>query len=439
MKDGKLARIFSSLTKRSICVIGDFMVDAYTRGSIERISPEAPVSILKVIEESFLPGGAGNVVLNLISLGAPVFPIGRVGNDKWGKELFSYFQKQKADLRGIFFEENYCTTVKNRLMSDRQQILRLDHEQVDPISLELEEKAFSLFSETISSIGVLAISDYGKGFLSDSLLKKMIQKARENNVLVIVDPKGRDFSKYEGADIIKPNEKEAYIAANLSTQEPLEAVAARLFEKVKMSHLIITRSSKGISLFNSPKDRRDFSVHSKEVVDVTGAGDTVLAALSLALTNNLDISEAIYLSNICAGIAIERVGCPQVTLKEVAQRLLERDAGNKIFSEDHLFALKHILINKQTVLIGLDPLEEFSLLLYKKLKEISNQNKAIVIYLKNSEPDRELVNILSSLKEVDFIIIKRKNFDHIIEEIHPQEVFLYKKGALKPLTLAEVY
>lgn len=437
MKDGRLARIFSSVTNRSICVVGDFMVDAYTEGSIERISPEAPVSILHVEKESFRPGGAGNVVLNLISLGAKVFSIGRVGDDRRGKDLLTYLEKQGADLQGIFFEKDYCTTVKNRLIADKQQILRLDHERIDPVSKNLEEKAFELFSEKISSISVLAISDYGKGFLSDTLLKKMIQKAQESNVTVIVDPKGRDFTKYAGADLIKPNEKEAYIAANLPRSQPLEIVANTLMETVNMNHLVITRSSKGISVFNK-KTREDFPVHSKEVVDVTGAGDTVLAALSIALANNLDISEAIYLSNICAGIAIERVGCPQVTLEEVAKRLLLRDTGNKIFDEDHLFALKHILKSKHTILLGLDKGESFSLTLYKKLKQLAEKNKSVLVYLKNPDPDQELVNILSSLTEVGFIIIKRKKFDHIIEEIHPEEVYLYKEGNLKALTLSEV-
>lgn len=438
MKDGRLAQFFSSSTKGSICVVGDFMVDAYTEGAIERISPEAPVSVLHVTKESFRPGGAGNVVLNLLSLGANVLPIGRIGDDKWGNDLLFYLKEQGSDLQGIFFEKGYVTIVKNRLIADKQQVIRVDHENISPLSKEIEDKVYKLLENKIKDIEVLAISDYGKGFLSTSLLEKMIKLAKANNTIVIVDPKGRDFTKYAHADIIKPNEKEAYIAANLPHTEAIEDVAAKLLKEIHMKNLVVTRSSKGISLFDQDNIREDFPVHSKEVVDVTGAGDTVLAALSIALANKLSLQEAIYLSNICAGIAIERVGCPQITLAEVAKRLLKKDVGNKIFQEDHLFALKHLLKDKKTVLLGLDGQEEFSLQLFKVLKRLSSKDRQLIIYVKDLEPDEDLINILSSLKEVGFIIIKKMNFDHFIHEIEPDSIYQYKIGQLVKLEPSEV-
>lgn len=438
MKDGKLARIFSSSTKGLICVVGDFMVDAYTEGVIERISPEAPVSVLHVVKESFRPGGAGNVVLNLLSLGASVLPIGRIGDDKWGNDLLTYLKDQGTDLQGVFFERAYSTIVKNRLIADKQQVIRVDHEKIVSVSQEVEDKAIALFERQLEHIVVLAISDYGKGFLSTPLIKKMIRLATNNNIKVIVDPKGRDFAKYAYADIIKPNEKEAYIAANLARSVPIEEVAKKLLKQTHMKNLVITRSSKGISLFDQGNNREDFPVHSKEVVDVTGAGDTVLAALSIALANKLSLQEAIHLSNICAGIAIERVGCPQITLSEVARRLLKKDVGNKIFQEDHLFALKHLLLDKTTILLGFEGKEEFSLPLFKALKKLSTKNQELIVYLKENEPDEDLINILSSLKEVGFIIIKKMNFNHFIQEIKPDRVYLYKNNALEALELSQV-
>ncbi len=430
----KLTGTFSRLQKINSLVIGDFMLDKYTYGHINRISPEAPVSILKVQNEKMQPGGAGNVVLNLLSLGAFVVALGRIGDDLEGNILSVALKKQNADIDNLFVQKNYQTPIKNRFIAESQQVLRVDFEKIQPLDQEIEKNIFKKLPQILQSIDVIAMSDYGKGFLSEKLIKFVIEQARKKNIPIIVDPKGSDFNKYKHANILKPNLKEAYIAANLSQDESLDKVAKILLKQTKVEHLIITRSQNGISLFSKNLERKDFPARSKEIKDVTGAGDTVLAMLCLAIGNKLDLEHASELSNVAASIAIEYIGCAQITLSQFAKRLLEYDVQNKIFDFSHLFALKKVLENKKFSLIGLNSNRGITTSIFRSIRTLSsNKSKGIIIYILDQNPEDEFIDLLSSINEVDFIILKNKDLKNLIDEIHPDKVYLMEGDKLQQL------
>lgn len=423
----KLIGMLSRFSPVNVLVIGDFMLDTYTTGKVKRISPEAPVSVLHVQKEESRPGGAGNVVLNLISLGAQVVAVGRVGNDIPGEELRKSLESEGVDTTGILIQPDFKTPVKNRFIADAQQVLRVDFESVSSIPENLEQVFVEKMPSLMDKVQIIAVSDYGKGFLSRSLLMSVIEMAKARNIPVIIDPKGDDFTKYQGATIIKPNLSEAYAAAKLPVPEAvLDQVASVILQNCNVDMLLVTRSEAGMSLFHRNGQRFDFPVRSKEVKDVTGAGDTVLAMISMALANNLDIKYAAQLANIAAGMAIERLGCARINLSEMAARLLEYDVDNKIFDEEHLFALEQALKDKRYVVLGLESSKGMSTAIFRSIRKLSsrNQDRKLIVYVRDHDPDEEFVSLLSSLAEVDFIVLKCESLKNLFEIIHPHEAYV---------------
>ncbi len=424
----KLTNSFCSIKPFSALVIGDFMLDTYTTGKVRRISPEAPVPIMEVAAQESRPGGAGNVVLNLNTLGGRVFAIGRVGNDAAGAQL-----KERlihADTSGFIVEPGYPTPVKNRLISDSQQLIRIDFETICPLKAESEFSVIAALEQMIPTVQVVAISDYGKGFLTPMIIQSAVQIAKKHKVPIVIDPKGIDFTKYRGATVLKPNLSEAYAAAKLPSTASLDQVAEVLLQMTEVDLLLITRSEAGISVFDRNRVRSDFPVRSKEVKDVTGAGDTVLATLCTALANKLDIATAVQLANISAGISIERLGCVQVTLSEMARRLVEFDLGTKIFDETHTYALHQVLKDRQYTLLALSPGQEMSNVLFKTIRELSVGKSELVIYLQGAHPSDELIDLLSSLNEVNFIIFQSQSLKNLCEVIHPNKIYSLEQGKL---------
>ena len=426
----KLIGMLSRFNPVKVLVVGDFMLDTYTTGKIKRISPEAPVSVLHVQKEESLPGGAGNVALNVASLGAKVFAVGRVGFDNAGDDLREALMKEGVDVEGLVYQKGFKTPVKNRLIADSQQVLRVDFENISPLTDELEEMMKLRIEEVMDKVQTVAISDYGKGLLSRTLLSFTIELARKKGLPIIVDPKGDDFSKYLGATIIKPNLSEALAAAKLEPNAPLDQVACSLLEKSQSEMILITRSEAGMSLFQNSGYSIDFPVRSKEVKDVTGAGDTVLAMISVAVANMLDVKYAAQLANIAAGLAIEKLGCARINLSEMSERLLEYDIDNKIFDEEHLFALQQALRGKRFVVLGLDSQKGMSTAIFKSIRKLASRDKEmkLIVYVMDSSPDEEFVSLLSSLAEVDFIVLKCESLRNLCEIIHPHQVFIMENG-----------
>jgi D-beta-D-heptose 7-phosphate kinase/D-beta-D-heptose 1-phosphate adenosyltransferase len=428
----RLSRIFSRLNPVRVCVIGDFMYDTYTTGRVKRISPEAPVSVLHVLKEEGRPGGAGNVVLNLISLGAQVVAVGRVGQDQAGDYIIQALTAEGVDTKGMIRQTTYQTPVKNRLIADSQQILRVDFEMISPIPEDVEQQIVEALSHLLENVDIIAISDYAKGFLSPSLLMTIIETAKAKAIPVIVDPKGDDFSKYQGATVLKPNLKEAYAAAKLSPEAPLEHVAETLLKKASVDLLMITRSEAGISLFSREGQKWDFPVRSKEVKDVTGAGDTVLAMVSVALANKLEMTDATQLANIAAGIAIERLGCARIDLSDLATRLLEFDVDNKVFDEDHLFAMQQALKDRVYKVLGVSSKDGMTTSLFKSIRALTSDQSGdkLIVYIRDSDPDEEFISLLASLAEVNFVVLKCESLKNLCEVIHPPEVFVMEGDKL---------
>ncbi|MBS0626051.1 MAG: D-glycero-beta-D-manno-heptose-7-phosphate kinase [Verrucomicrobia bacterium] len=433
----KLAGAFSQFKPFTVLVIGDFLYDTYTTGRVKRISPEAPVPVMEVQKQESRPGGAGNVVLNLTTLGAKVFAAGRIGADYEGEELKERLNAEGADISALLIEPGYRTPVKNRLIADSQQLLRVDFETVTPLLSSVEQKIILELRKIIPQTQIVAISDYGKGFLTNSLISAIIQISREAKVPVIVDPKGSDFTKYKKASVLKPNLSEAYAAAKMPLSTPLDAIAQEILRIAEVDTLLITRSEAGMSIFDRNGSRKDFPVRSKEVIDVTGAGDTVLSIICLALASGLDITQAAQLGNIAAGISIERLGCVQVTLSELAQRLLEFDCDTKVFDESHTYALHQVLKGKRYSLLVLQNGQSITNALFRTVRELSDREHQLIIYINDPHPKEEFIHLLSSLHAVDTIILQSENLKNLCQAIHPHEIFVLEGDEVSKLDQAK--
>lgn len=422
-----LINAFRHLSSAKVLVIGDFMLDAYTYGKVSRVSPEGPVPILSVNDQSSLPGGAGNVVLNLRALGAEVKMYGRVGDDHNGRLLKELFLARGVRDDGLLVQENYLTPIKNRFIADSQQLIRIDFEKNVPLELALEEQLMDQLKKDIPDVDIIAISDYGKGVLSDYLLQFVIHEGRKHGIPVIVDPKGDVFGKYTGATMIKPNGKEAYAAAKCPVTASIDEVAKSIFEKVDVDMLLITRSEKGMVLFDRKGKKKNFPVVQKAVKDVTGAGDTALAMVTFAYANHVSIEHAIKLANIASGVAIEKVGCVSVTLSEIAQRLLQIDAEGKIFDEKYLFVLKQALWRKKVMILHLLQTRELHKNLFQSIKKLGQRKKGVklIVYLEGKGCPKHVLSLLSSMPEVDFLVKQSESLEHLCSVINPQKVFSY--------------
>lgn len=427
----ELTGTFSKLRNSKILVVGDLILDSYTIGKARRISPEAPVAVLEVQKEEHRAGGAGNVALNLISLAADVTLVGRLGDDTAGDLLKASLANEGISVQGLFTEKTYRTPVKNRVIADHQQIIRVDHEKISTIDLAFEAEILQKLPDLVKGHDVIAISDYGKGFLSNKLLETLINLGNQLNIPIVVDPKGIDFKKYKGATLIKPNLSEAYLAANMSLSQPIDQVAKALLETTSAKVLMMTRSESGISLFHQEGLREDFPVQIKEVKDVTGAGDTVLAMLSVSLACGLSYTEAARFCNLAAGIAIERFGCARVSLSDLARRLLEFDFINKVFDEGHLFALQEALKGRKIRLLGISGENGLTSAIFMAIQKLSESlDDELIVYLRDKEPNHEFVHILSSFQNVKFIILNTDSLSHLVSEMEPSEVYLLENEEL---------
>ncbi len=424
----RLTGLLGRLSPANIAVIGDFNLDTYTVGKVRRISPEAPVAVLNVSSIEHRAGSAGNVVLNLLSLGAAVSVIGRVGNDSTGEHLRAIFAGEGISTKGLFIQPGYQTPVKNRVVAENQQIVRVDYEEATPLSEMLEQMIIDSLPTLLAEVSVIAISDYDKGFLSRTLLAAIFEYAKNYQKMVIVDPKGIDFSKYQGATLIKPNLSELYAAANMSREVPIEHAAVKVLEIVNAQALMVTRSESGISLFYDNGKQEDYPVRVHEVKDVTGAGDTVLAMLAYGIASGLSFAEVTPLCNIAASIAIECFGCTRVTIADLSRRLLKLDRGNKIFDSEHIFALKHALKGEKAVALDLQGCKEFTSATFQAILQLSGRpDSQLLVHIGNEDPACELVTILKELQSVDFVLVGNDGFEALcqalaIEEVHQLKV-----------------
>ena len=405
-----MVELFDALSKfgpARILLAGDFMLDTYTFGQIRRISPEAPVPVFNVDQYTFLPGGAGNVALNLRSLLCDVEIFGRLGTDKEAETLLSELEKEEIDTQFILKDPSIHTPVKNRILAQGQQILRIDREHQDAWISPMQQKTLlDQFVQALPNTSLVAISDYMKGFLPAEFSKALIEKSLEHGKRVIVDPKGTDFTKYRYATVIKPNLGEAYQAARMPLGASLDDVAEVLIRQTEAEMVLITRSQEGMSLFDKKGVRTDFPAIKREVKDVTGAGDTVLSVLSAALACDISIEEAATLATWAASMAVERVGCARITLVEIIERILEKEPRSKIFRNAKNHVLNHLLTSGPYALFHIDSKTIRTRILYARLKSFAEAHPgcriAILVDLNICDPD--LLLFLGTLSEVDLIL-----------------------------------
>ncbi|WP_035556374.1 D-glycero-beta-D-manno-heptose-7-phosphate kinase [Hippea sp. KM1] len=306
------------LRSARVAVVGDLICDKYVMGRVERISPEAPVPIVRVERESYFLGGASNVALNLKSLGCDVYLFGVVGNDSCGKRLVNMIKESGLDVGGIMVLPDRPTTLKTRVIAQSQQIVRFDREKI----LQIDKKYALQIASKVKESGVNAVivSDYGKGVVS----KHLIDALKGLGVFIAVDPKIKNADAYKGVDVITPNLKEACEISGVEIDafvNGIELAAKKIIKKTRCRYLLITQGENGMSLF----DRDGLIIHqpsqARDVYDVTGAGDTVIAVLTAAVSSGFDIRDAVRLSNAAAGIVVGKMGTATVSLEELKENL----------------------------------------------------------------------------------------------------------------------
>ena len=338
----------------NILVVGDLMIDHYLWGSCERISPEAPVQVVDIAKETTVLGGAGNVINNLNTLGAKVSVASVIGDDENGLELLEMLQEIDVDSSNIAKQEGRKTSKKSRVIAVSQQILRYDKESKEDITQESEQKILASLENTISSYDMVILSDYGKGVLTDTLSQSIINLAKKNNVRVLVDPKGSDFSKYRGAYLLTPNKKEAILATGIEIQDKdsLHQALEKLKNECNLAISLITLSEDGIATLD--KEVEIFPTVAKEVFDVTGAGDTVIASIAYALSAGKSIQETAAFANLAAGVVVGKIGSATVSMDEVEEyeaslHKSTSDAHIKSFEDIKALVSRSRLLGKKIV------------------------------------------------------------------------------------------
>jgi|TARA_R110002033_G_scaffold10172_8_gene33488 D-beta-D-heptose 7-phosphate kinase/D-beta-D-heptose 1-phosphate adenosyltransferase len=312
-----MERILQNEKKPNILVIGDLMVDHYLWGTCDRISPEAPVQIIDVQNETKVLGGAGNVISNLLSLGADVGVLSVVGDDSVAEEV-KYLIDATDAKSFLILQKGRKTSKKSRIMASKSQVVRYDHESKNNISFESTDKVYAKLQQIVNGYDLILLSDYGKGVLTNDLTQRIIKIAKLNNKKVIVDPKGTNYAKYAGAYFLTPNKKEAEVATGIKidSSDSLRDALKELQKIASLEMSVITLSEDGIAVLKDKEVTVKPTV-AKEVFDVTGAGDTVLASLGYALSMTDDIFAALEFANLAAGVVVGKLGSATVTLDEI--------------------------------------------------------------------------------------------------------------------------
>jgi len=303
--------------KPNILVVGDLMIDHYLWGSCERISPEAPVQVVDIQKETTVLGGAGNVVNNLKALGANVSVSSVMGDDDNGHELVNMLHDIGVNTENLIIEQKRKTSKKSRVIAVSQQILRYDKESKNDILPKSAQKILESIAKSINTYDAVILSDYGKGVLTQELSQGLIELAKKHDVKVLVDPKGKDFSKYCGAYLLTPNKKEAVLATgiDIKDEESLKKALLKLKNECDLDVSLITLSEDGIATYE--KEVKIFPTVAKEVFDVTGAGDTVIASIAFALSIGKSLEETAAFANLAAGVVVGKIGSATVTIDEI--------------------------------------------------------------------------------------------------------------------------
>jgi len=421
-----------------LLVVGDLMLDEYLWGEVDRISPEAPVQVVAIQKEDFALGGAGNVVNNAVALGAKVSVVGVIGTGRNGRLLLKRFNELGVDTAGIIQEPDRATTQKTRIIAANQHVLRIDRETKQNISGPTLDKMIRLILDKMPDIDVVLISDYGKGLITKNLLSKVTASAKKHKKMIIVDPKGLDFSKYSGVSILTPNKKEAALASGveINNESSLEKAANKLLENISLDNLLITCGKDGMVLFEKNKEPFRVKAEARQVFDVSGAGDTVLAVFGLAVASGASIHNSVAIANTAAGIVVGKVGTATVSKQELASAIKTDDHGLPAKYKD-LFELPALVEDlkkkgKRLVLTNgcFDLLHAGHIMLFSASKQLGD---ILVVAIDDDESVKKLKGsgrpvlnakersrILSALDAVDYVVVfSSHELKKLIEIIQP--------------------
>ncbi len=421
-----------------LLVVGDLMIDEYVWGEVDRISPEAPVQVVSVKNEDCTLGGSGNVVNNLVALGARVSVLGVTGIGEDRKLLLNRLTDLGVDTRGVIPERSRSTTKKTRIIAEHQQVLRIDRETKKQVASSTFKSLTNLAEKIIPEVDLILISDYDKGLITRTLIADLVKIAKNNNKITIADPKGLDFTKYSGVSLLTPNSKEASLASgvDISDDNSLVAAAKVLIKKSGIEKLLITCGKDGMVLFEPGTKAFKISTKTREVYDVSGAGDTVIAVLGLGMAAGLPLKEATTLANTAAGIVVGKVGTATVSKRELLQALKQtsEDNASKYKSLNEISQLcRKLQKDRQRIVLTngcFDLLHVGHIRLFSASKQLGDvmivaidDDDSVKLLKGAGRPvisSTERVRILSALDSVDYVVVfATSELDNVIGAIRP--------------------
>jgi rfaE bifunctional protein kinase chain/domain len=323
-----------SLIKRfahlKVLVVGDLMLDHFLWGSVTRISPEAPVPVVEVSRETEMPGGAGNVAINMAALGADVYVSGVIGQDRAGERLLALFQRFPIHVEPVIRAPDRPTILKTRIIAHHQQVVRVDREVRTDLSADIRRQLWAQIETLLPQMDAVVLSDYGKGVIQSSLINALVPLTRRRGLPITVDPKVENFSQYRQVTCVTPNLQEAMAGAHVlrvNSEEDVERLGQQILRKLNAQSVLITRGEKGMSLFEKKKPVVHIPTRAREVYDVTGAGDTVIGTLTLALAAGAPLRASAELANYAAGIVVGKLGTAAVNRQELEAALRNGHGG----------------------------------------------------------------------------------------------------------------
>lgn len=449
MNFGETEKLLESFEDLTILVVGDLMLDEYLWGKSDRISPEAPVPVVNITGEDLRLGGAGNVANNLLSLGCKVRVASVLGEDVDGRRLQSLLQASSIAIDDLVCNSGRMTSRKSRILASNQQMLRIDREVCTPISSEEEDLLLAKVRQIVPQVQGILLSDYLKGVLTERVIQEIITLGQSCALPVIIDPKGTDYRKYRGATLLTPNRKEIQLASGvtITDEQSLRRAGRQLFDELALDALVVTRSEEGMTLFLPEGQEEHFPTLAREVFDVSGAGDTVLASLGACLAAGVSVNQAARLSNLAAGIVVGKVGTSTVSPEEILEELShqQKDSDLKIRSAASVSRLLKSERQKGRIIVFTNGC--FDLLHVGHVKYLQKARRLgdLLVLGLNSDtsirrlkgPQRPLIgqderaHILSALDCIDYVVIFDEDTPlELIRAVRPH--VLVKGGDYQP-------
>ncbi len=431
-------KMINNIEKVKILVIGDFMIDEYLIGKMERINPEAPVPILNVESKRYALGGAGNVANNLVALGARAIVSTVIGDDSDVDIMKKLLKKCNISTEGIFIEQGRITTKKTRLISKHQQIIRYDTETITPITKQNQDKIFQFVKNNVDNVNAIIIEDYFKGVFTKELLQEIIKLSKEKEKILLIDPAKRDWGDYEKADIITPNmqELEFTMQRKIETEEDITKAGNEVIDKYKLQHLLLTRGEKGMTLLGKKQNSKiNIPTKTLEVYDESGAGDTVIATFTAAISCGMEYEDAALISNIAAGIVVGKFGVSTVTLNELI-KCTQTNNSKYISNKDLEIKSRQIKDNGNSIVFTNGCFDIIHAGHVELLKKAAKLGDVLIVAINSDESVKKLkgskrpiyciedrINIMSAIEYVDYVTVFEEDTPYeIIKKIKPQTI-----------------